>query len=151
MWLKRHLIVILSIGMSIIVYLALSFKWSERPLSVWPLWMWAYLISAHDAPKRLWVSNMIQQSMLDSPVAAAYILIISRELERCRGSSGLHQPECYQSLVFQRRGEAGPFRGHVWHIGFSVTLSVTQFPILTRWKAPWVLCVSAFLIPLNYA
>lgn len=98
-------------------------KW--HLLSVWHLWMWARLISAHDAPKGLGVSNMIQQSVLDSLVAAAYILIISREPERCRGSAGLRQHERYQSLAFQRRGDAGPFRGHVWHNGFCLTLSVT--------------------------
>lgn len=50
--------------------------------------MRAGVISAHAAPKGLRVSNMIQQSVLDSLVAAAYILIISREPERCRGSGG---------------------------------------------------------------
>lgn len=113
----------LSIG--IFMYLVLISKWSGHLLSVRPLWIGARVISAHNAPKRLWVSNMIQKIVPDSLVAAAYILIISRELERCRGSGGLRQHEHYQSPAFQWHGDAGEFRGHIWHNGISPTLPVT--------------------------
>lgn len=128
----------LSIG--IFMYLVLILKWSEHPLSVWPLWMWARVISAHDAPKQLWVSNMIQRIVPNSLVAAAYILIISREPDRCGGSGGLRQHERYQSLAF---------RWLVMLVHSEVTYDIMdslwgarlQFPILTRRKVSCALCV----------
>lgn len=129
-----------SIRLSIVRYLVLSSQWSEHPLSVWPLWMRAGVIGARAAPKGLRVSNMIQQSVLDSLVAAAYILIISREPERCGGSGGLRHHQRYHSPAFQHRGDAGPFWGHVWHNGFCLTLSVTvSYPNSAK-GAPCLVC-----------
>lgn len=85
--------------------------------------MWAGVIGAHDAPKRLWVSNMRQKIAPDSLVAAAYTLIISRQAERWRGSGRLRQHERYQSRAFQWHRDAGPFRP------VTVSYSNSAFPV----------------------
>lgn len=131
----------------ILMYLGLIFKWSEHLLSLWPLWMQARLINAHDAPKQLWVSNMIQRVVPDSLVAAACLLIISREPKRCRGSGGLRQHERYRSLAFRRHRVAGPFRGHLWHHGFSLMqrrlvpcvfyFTCTHLALICKWTLSW--------------
>lgn len=57
------------------------------------------------------------------------------------GSGGLrHHHQRYQSPAFQRRGDAGPFWGHVWHNGSPLTLSVTvSYPNWAK-GAPRAVC-----------
>lgn len=63
-----------------------------------------------------------------------------REREVCGRCGGLRQHVCYQSPAFLHSGDAGPFRGHAKHNGFSVTRSINAPRVLGHGeKAPCVL------------
>lgn len=68
------------------------------------------------------------------------------------GSGGLrHHHQRYQSPAFQRRGDAGPFWGHVWHNGSPLTLSVTvSYPNWANERRPACRgpCLTCTVLPL---
>lgn len=89
-----------------------------------------WVICTRGAPKPShWASsNMIQQSVPDSLMAAAlHTDHIERERERRERCGWLRQHARYQSLAFLHSVAAGPFRGHVQHNGFSTAILVAFF------------------------